>query len=176
MIRTLIVGGTGFLGVEIARAALAHGHQVSILTRGPTVPIPGVTTITADRFGPLDMLQDQDFDLVFDTCAYVPKAVTHLLRNVASARYVMISSISVHPRFDLPALSKDTPVTSATAADLALQSGRAFCRLGQRADERRRLWPAETCLRNWPQSRLWRTKRSCGAPGCWRARATAVTG
>ena len=119
MIRTLIVGGTGFLGVEIARAALAHGHQVSILTRGPTVPIPGVTAITADRFGPLYMPQDQDFDLVFDTCAYVPEAVTHLLRNVASARYVMISSISVHPRFDLPALSKDTPVTSATAADLA---------------------------------------------------------
>ncbi len=174
MIRTLIVGGTGFLGVEIARAALAHSHQVSILTRGPTVPIPGVTTITADRFEPLDMLQDQDFDLVF--LRLCPQS-SHASAAQCRIRPLCDDIFHLGPSPVRPArFVKGYPGDQRHCRRPRPLSGRAFCRLGQRSDERRRLWPAETCLRTWPQSRLWRTKRSCCAPGCWWARATAVTG
>ena len=118
MPRTLVVGGTGFLGAAIAAQAVASGHAVSVLTRGRTEPIAGATQITADRFGSLSAVQGQDFDLVFDTCAYVPGAVAHLLNVVHPRRYVLMSSVSVHDRFDQPDLSESSAVPEATEADL----------------------------------------------------------
>ena len=131
MTRTLVVGGTGFLGSAIAATALAAGHDVSILTRGQTTALAGVTPLVADRFGPMDALRGQQFDLVFDTCAYVPGAVEHLLTAVQPRRYVMISSISVHDRFDRPDLTESSPVPEATADDLIPFRAVDFAKWGQ---------------------------------------------
>ena len=131
MTRILIVGGSGFLGAEIARAAVAQGHAVSVLTRGTTQAVAGATPIAADRFGPLTALQGQDFDLVFDTCAYVSGAVEHLLGVVQPRRYVLISSVSVHDRFDQPDLSESSAVPAATEADLIPFRAQPFANWGQ---------------------------------------------
>lgn len=50
MRRVLILGGTGWLGREIARIAVATGDEVVALARGQSGPPPeGVRFVTADR-------------------------------------------------------------------------------------------------------------------------------
>ena len=141
MTRTLVVGGTGFLGAAIAACAVARGHQVCILTRGQTKAAAAVTAIFADRFAPLTALQGQSFDLVFDTCADVPDAVTHLLRVVTPQRYVMISSISVYPQFDDPNLSEAASVPTATEADLSPYHAQDFANWGRVQMKSESYWP-----------------------------------
>ena len=131
MTRTLIVGGTGFLGSAIAARAAAQGDVVSILTRGQASAPQEVAAIVADRFGPLTALLGQSFDLVFDTCAYIPDAVTHLMRVLQPQRYVMISSVSVHDRFDRPDLTEDSPVPEATESDFAPYRAKPFAEWGR---------------------------------------------
>ena len=123
--RTLVVGGTGFLGGAIARAAVAAGHRVAVLSRGATGAAPeGVEAITADRHGPLDALRGRAFDHVLDTCAYAPEAVARLLDAVeVRGRYVLVSSISVYGEHARPDLLAGAPVPDATAEDLALADG-----------------------------------------------------
>lgn len=48
--RILVLGGTAFLSAEIARQALAAGHEVTCLARGTvSVPPDGATWLRADR-------------------------------------------------------------------------------------------------------------------------------
>ena len=122
MMKTLVVGGSGFLGGAIVDAALAAGHDVTILTRGKTNRAQSLKTkiLTANRYGSLDILKDQNFDLVFDTCAYTPDAVENLLNAVGNTiqRYVMISSISAYGDFSKPQMDEIEPVPDATKSDL----------------------------------------------------------
>jgi 2'-hydroxyisoflavone reductase len=119
-VTTLVVGGTGFLGAQIAETARRAGHKVSILSRQPQ-KVDGIECLLGDRFGPLDALNGRRFDLILDTCAYIPDAVLHLLDRVASPpkRYVIVSSISVHEDFSLPGISEETPVRTASAEERA---------------------------------------------------------
>jgi nucleoside-diphosphate-sugar epimerase len=67
--RTLILGGTAWLGGEIAKAALAAGHEVACLARGESGNAPeGAHLVKADRAhgGAYDSVTDQDWDLVAD--------------------------------------------------------------------------------------------------------------
>jgi len=122
--KCLVVGGTGFLGGAIVDALAQNGNEVTVLTRGiKSREIPkSVKAIQVDRFGDLSKLQTQDFDWVFDTCAFEPKAVQRLLQIVGEAcqRYVLISSLSVYGSFRKPGLRESDPVPNATEADLAL--------------------------------------------------------
>ncbi len=48
--RILVLGGTAFLSAEIARQALAAGHDVTCLARGTaSAPPDGATWLRADR-------------------------------------------------------------------------------------------------------------------------------
>jgi nucleoside-diphosphate-sugar epimerase len=47
--RILVIGGSGHVSGAVARAAVAAGHQVAVLTRGRRAVPPGVTALTADR-------------------------------------------------------------------------------------------------------------------------------
>jgi 2'-hydroxyisoflavone reductase len=120
MPQTLVVGGTGFLGAEIVRALHDAGHAVTTLTRR-LAPHPGIASLSADRFGPLDALKGRHFDHVFDTCAYIPEAVTHLLDALTAPpdRYVMVSSVSAYPDFSTSARAESDEVPTATEDDLA---------------------------------------------------------
>ncbi|MGV8965714.1 MAG: NAD-dependent epimerase/dehydratase family protein [Cellulomonas sp.] len=70
--RMLVIGGTGWLGGAIVRAALARTDEVTTLTRGRTAgPTPdGVEVLVADRAVPADVdraLAGRTFDAVVDT-------------------------------------------------------------------------------------------------------------
>jgi 2'-hydroxyisoflavone reductase len=121
--RALVVGGTGFLGGAIARAASAAGLDVTILSRGiKSSDAKGFEYVIADRLGPIEALQHAKFDAVFDTCAYTPHSVRHLLSSIGDdvIRYVLVSSASVYGDWSQPCLKEDTAVESATDADLAV--------------------------------------------------------
>jgi 2'-hydroxyisoflavone reductase len=122
--RCLVVGGTGFLGGVIADALVKNGHAVAVLSRGETSRASNaeVSTIQADRYGDLSVLAGEDFDWVFDSCAYSPDAVEKLLNAVGSeiSRYLMISSISAYDTFLKPGMSENDSVLDATTHDLEI--------------------------------------------------------
>ncbi len=74
----LIIGGSGFLSGTIARLAVSHGHQVTIVTRG-NKPIPdSVDAIKVDRsdrgaFAQLLAERNTTWDLVVDSIAFSPE-------------------------------------------------------------------------------------------------------
>jgi nucleoside-diphosphate-sugar epimerase len=47
--RILSIGGSGFVSGELARQAVAAGHEVTVITRGQRPPVPGVQSLVADR-------------------------------------------------------------------------------------------------------------------------------
>jgi nucleoside-diphosphate-sugar epimerase len=116
--KTLILGGTGFLSSALVAECLAAGHDVTILTRGSAnrpAPPPGVASLTANRSEPDSLraaLGDRTFDLVIDSILFRPddaRAAVEIFRGRAG-RYVFISTDFVYggqPR-RYP-LDEDTP-------------------------------------------------------------------
>lgn len=98
-LKLLILGGTGFIGPHLVRLAVAHGHQVTIFTRGRRdgdLPA-GVERLTGDRNGQLDALKGRSWDAVIDDSATNPnwvKLSTELLKD--SGRYLFTSSTGVY--------------------------------------------------------------------------------
>jgi len=126
----LIVGGTGFLGGAIADAAVAAGHDVTVLSRGQTArgtlqdSLSNVETIHADRYGGLSELKGRTFEWIFDSCAYTPDAVSKLLNAAGNElkRYVFISSISVYGSFIKRGITEADAAPYATSEDFAIAS------------------------------------------------------
>ena len=112
--KTLIIGGTRFLGRHLVHSALARGHEVTLFNRGLTNPdlFPQVEAILGDREKDWAELSGREWDAVIDTCGYVPRIV----RLSASAlegsvdRYVFISSISVYASFSKVGIDESDPV------------------------------------------------------------------
>lgn len=98
-LKLLILGGTGFIGPHLVRLAIAHGHSVSIFTRGRRDgDLPnGVERLVGDRNGQLDALKGRTWDAVIDDSATNPNWVrltTELLKD--SGRYLFTSSTGVY--------------------------------------------------------------------------------
>eukprot|EP00903_Cladosiphon_okamuranus_P001951 g1949.t1 len=83
------------------------------------------TVLAGDRYGSLEAIRGQEFDWVFDSCAYVPDAVRSLLNAVGHGitRYCMISSISAYGSFAKPDLDESEAVQTATEQDYAVAGG-----------------------------------------------------
>ena len=117
--KLLIVGGTRFLGRHLAAAAVAAGHELTLLHRGRSNPglFPGVRQLITDRRRDLSALTGERWDAVIDTCAYVPRDVTLLARALAdrTARYLLVSTISVYR--DVPPAGVDEGDALATLDD-----------------------------------------------------------
>jgi NAD(P)-dependent dehydrogenase (short-subunit alcohol dehydrogenase family) len=67
--RALILGGTAWLGAQLARTARDRGSHVTCLARGVSgAAPPGVELVRADRIRPgaYDQVRDRDWDAVFD--------------------------------------------------------------------------------------------------------------
>lgn len=112
--KLLILGGTKFLGRYLVDAALAAGHQVTLFNRGKTNPelFPHVEQRHGDRDGDLGALSEGIWDVVIDTSGYVPRVVrasAELLRP-RTAKYVLISSVSVYADFAIQNIDEDYPV------------------------------------------------------------------
>jgi len=71
--KLLIIGGSGFVSGTLARTAVQHGHEVSVVTRGQR-PVPeGVRALVADRKTPGALTQavgGAEWDLVVDCIGY----------------------------------------------------------------------------------------------------------
>lgn len=110
----LILGGTVFLGRHLVDAALAAGHQVTLLNRGRhgAELFPQVEKLRGDRDGGLDALAGRRWDAVIDTCGYVPRLVRASADLLAGSveHYTFISSISVYRDLDQAPVDESSPV------------------------------------------------------------------
>lgn len=99
--KILIVGGTRFFGIPMVNTLIAHGHDITIATRGNR-PLPfegAVKHVTMDRTDPQSVknaLAGRFFDLIIDKVAYSSNDVKHLLEHVSSECYIQMSTCSVY--------------------------------------------------------------------------------
>jgi 2'-hydroxyisoflavone reductase len=129
--RILILGGTQFLGLHTAEAALAQGHDVTLFNRGRTRPdlFPTAEKLRGDRDGDLAALAGRDFDAVVDTSGYVPRVVRETIDVLGGVgHYTFVSSISVYadlsspPTADSPVAELDEPTENWEEAYGALKA------------------------------------------------------
>lgn len=113
MTRVLILGGTGWLGREIAIAARDQGAEVVCLARGDSGSVPaGVRHVVADRRAP-DAYHElaSDWDEVIEV-SYSQDLVAPALAALAhrAARWTLVSSVSVYAQNDTPRADESAAV------------------------------------------------------------------
>jgi 2'-hydroxyisoflavone reductase len=98
----LVIGGSVFVGRAVVREAQALGATVTVFNRGSSARAPdGARQLVGDRTVPADLeqLRGQHFDLVVDTCGYVPADVANAAGLLADSadHYAFVSSINAYP-------------------------------------------------------------------------------
>lgn len=106
MRQVLVLGGTAWLGREIARAALERGDEVTCLARGSAGEVPaGARLIRADRAEPgaYEALFDRQWDEVVEI-SYDLALVRSALAALAdrAQHWTLVSSVSVYADDDVP--------------------------------------------------------------------------
>jgi nucleoside-diphosphate-sugar epimerase len=117
-LRLLFLGGTGTISAACARAAVAAGHDVTVLNRGRsgTAAPDDVRVLRGDVRDPASLrgaVGAERFDAVLDFLSFVPAHVETVLSAVEGrvGQYVFISSASAYdkpPRY-LP-VTESTPL------------------------------------------------------------------
>src|SRR5918999_6373601 len=110
--RTLILGGTVFLGRHVAAAALERGHQLTLFTRGRhgTDLFPEAERLVGDRAGDLSALEGRDWDVVIDTSGYQAEHVARSAALLGDAHLVFVSSCNVYPAWPAEPVDETSPV------------------------------------------------------------------
>jgi nucleoside-diphosphate-sugar epimerase len=121
--RVLVLGGTAWLGGEIARYAVGQGHSVTCLARGESGAVPdGARLVTGDRTRPdaYAPLVDTRWDLVVDVSRQ-PGQVRSALAALAdlATHWVFVSSGSVYADHSRPGAGLTTPLLPALEGDEA---------------------------------------------------------
>jgi 2'-hydroxyisoflavone reductase len=98
----LVIGGSVFLGRAVVDEALAAGARVTVFNRGLSGPVPdGVEHVVGDRTSKEDLQQlaGRAFDVVVDTCGYVPAEVAMSADLLAGScgHYTFVSTINAFP-------------------------------------------------------------------------------
>lgn len=103
--RSLVLGGTAFIGRHLVEILLNEGHDVSILNRGGSTPPDGVEQLVADRKEPDSVrraLTGRDFDVVYDVSASVQVASVDSIADLIQmldghcGLYEFVSSIAAY--------------------------------------------------------------------------------
>jgi nucleoside-diphosphate-sugar epimerase len=121
--RILILGGTAWLGGQVARTALDHGHDVTCLARGEAGSVPpGAALVRADRSHPraYDEVAGQDWDAVVDVTwqpGFVRSATVALEGRVG--HWVYVSSCSVYADHGTPGDDESAALLPALESDTA---------------------------------------------------------
>lgn len=122
MSKVLILGGTSWLGGQIAHEAVVRGHEVTCLARGESGSVPpAVKFVRADRNDPeaYDEVNDKRWDFVVDVSrqpGQVRAAVDVL--GGTSSHWTLISTGSVYADQSGP-LTEDSPLLEALEDDVA---------------------------------------------------------
>ncbi len=101
--KTLVIGGTQFVGLHLVYELVARGHDVTVLNRGMTkasLP-PGTKRLVCDRKEHEALrtcLRGKEYDAVFDIMAYVPEDTIPLVDIFKGrvGRFVHVSTASVY--------------------------------------------------------------------------------
>jgi 2'-hydroxyisoflavone reductase len=107
-VKLLVIGGTKYVGRAIVEAALAGGHDVTMVNRGLSNPelFPEVEKLTGDRQtdAGLELLRGRTWDAAIDTIGYDHRVVQRTLDVVSGSvgHYTFVSSVSVYKDFDAP--------------------------------------------------------------------------
>ncbi|MBI4336860.1 MAG: NAD-dependent epimerase/dehydratase family protein [Chloroflexi bacterium] len=126
--KTLVLGGSRFIGLHLVRELASYDHQVTVLNRGQTkVELPrGVQRIYADRQDVAAMkkaLGGTAFDWVFDVSAYTPQEIQTAvdLLDGRVGRYVFTSTTSVFSIFSILPATEEFPMVDQPGALLPPQ-------------------------------------------------------
>ena len=120
--KLLVLGGTAWLGRELARTAQDRGWTVTCLARGTSgPPVDGVELVSADRTGPgaYAAVRDRDWDAVVDVSrqpGQVRSAVAAL--RDAAGHYVFVSTGNVYADHRLAGQDESSPLLPPLAGDV----------------------------------------------------------
>jgi 2'-hydroxyisoflavone reductase len=121
--KILVLGGTSWLGGEVAGAALERGHAVTCLARGESGAVPGgATFVRSDREEgtAYDQVREQDWDGVVDV-SWQPGFVRGAVRALGArtGTWVYVSSCSVYLAHDTIGADESAAILPALAEDSA---------------------------------------------------------
>ena len=117
----LILGGTQWLGRELAKEAIRRGHRVTCLARGETgVVADGAVLVAADRSQPdaYDLVAEQEWDAVIDVTRQ-PGFARRAAAGLASqaAHWTFISSGNVYASQNEPGADESAELMQPLEAD-----------------------------------------------------------
>jgi len=121
--RSLVLGGSTFVGRRLVLQLAGQGHEVSVLNRGrtPSALPPGVGRFTADRTDAGSMrsaLEGTEWDAIFDVSGFVMVAggssIADLLElfDGRTAAYVFVSSVMAYRPSPLMPWTEDQPTSA----------------------------------------------------------------
>lgn len=117
--RTLVLGGTSFVGGRLVDHLLRGGADVTLLNRGRSAPPPGVGQLVADRKDAASMrtaLSGAEWDLVVDVSGFVMAAGGSSFEDLVEllegrvGRYVFVSSVMAYEPTGFFPWTEDRPV------------------------------------------------------------------